>query len=216
MNPPQFQRIGPPNVRLHSILELNSSYLNIMNKQKPSRAASVGSALILLLLAVGCASGAKPEAMVPADFAVTTRHPFPVVVEVTGGKETNPLWKSDISSDAFEKAVEAAIRNTGVFSGIVDHSNATYRLDVKLVKVMTPNVGFDMTVTVVTEWRLVETRTGATVFEEYITTPYTATVGDAFVAITRVRLANEGAARDNIKEGIRRISDMSFTPPSGS
>jgi hypothetical protein len=78
--------------------------------------------------------------------------------------------------------------------------------------VISPNAGFDMTVTAVTEWQLTEVAGGRMVLEEYISTPFTATVGDAFTGVARLRLANEGAARENIKEGIRRLSELRLLP----
>ena len=129
-------------------------------------------------------------------------------LKVTGGKKTNPMWKSDISSEAFAQAVAESIKQSGVFSAVINQGGSDYRLDITLVKVMSPNFGFNMTTTVVTQWLLTQNASGKVVSEEYISTPFTATVGDAFAGVARVRLANEGAARENIKEGIRRISEL--------
>jgi len=162
----------------------------------------------LVGFAAGCASPAKPEAMVPKQFNIAHKHPYSTSLAVTGGRKTNPLWKSDISSEAFAQAVADSIKQSGVFSSVINQGDSDYRLDVTLVKVITPNFGFDLTVTAVTEWRLTQVASGKLVSEEYISTPFTATVGDAFAAIARIRVANEGAARENIKEGIRRLSEL--------
>jgi hypothetical protein len=37
---------------------------------------------------------------------------------------------------------------------------------------------------------------------------YTATMGDAFIAATRLRLATEGAARENIRLGLKKLSQL--------
>jgi hypothetical protein len=107
--------------------------------------------------------------------------------------------------------VTDAVNNSGLFSSVTD-SGPNYRLQVTLVKVMQPNVGFTLTVTVVTHWQLSRTSDSSIVFDDFIATPFSATVGDAFAAIKRLRLANEGAARANIAEGIRRISALSLKP----
>ena len=170
------------------------------------------SALLVLaaLISAGCASPARSTAMVPQEFKVTSRHAVPVAVEVSGGHKTNPAWRSDISSEDFSKAIAESISKSGVFSSVVAKGDAAYQLDVTLVKLLQPVFGFDLKVTAVTEWRLTHVATKKVVSDEFISTPFTATVGDAFVAMERVRLANEGAARDNIKEGIRRLSELSL------
>ena len=59
-------------------------------------------------------------------------------------------------------------------------------------------------------WTLVNAATGKQVMRKTINSSYTATVGDALVAITRLRLSTEGAVRKNIKEGIEEISGLDF------
>lgn len=162
--------------------------------------------------AAGCASPAKPEAMVPRQFNIAREHPYTTSLSVTGGKETNPMGKSEISSDAFAQAVADSIERSGVFTSVIDGGGSDYKLDVSLVEVISPTFGFDMTVTAVTEWRLTEVAGGNVVSEESISTPFTATVGDAFAGVARLRLANEGAAKANIKEGIRRLSELQLAP----
>jgi hypothetical protein len=51
---------------------------------------SVGYCLFFFIV-TGCASPAKPTAMIPNSFDVKNTHPYLVSVEVGGGKETNPL-----------------------------------------------------------------------------------------------------------------------------
>ena len=48
------------------------------------------------------------------------------------------------------------------------------------------------------------------VWQESIASEYTATPGDAFAAVKRLRLATEGAAKNNIAEGLSRISKLSL------
>ncbi|MFI4891262.1 MAG: hypothetical protein ACHQIL_12090 [Steroidobacterales bacterium] len=47
--------------------------------------------------------------------------------------------------------------------------------------------------------------------DESITTDFSATTSDAFAAVKRLRLANEGAARANITEGLRRLSAVDLS-----
>lgn len=43
-----------------------------------------------------------------------------------------------------------------------------------------------------------------------ITSSYTASMGDSLVGVTRLRLAVEGAARNNIKQGLEAIAAMNL------
>jgi hypothetical protein len=158
---------------------------------------------------IGCATPARPRAMVPTAFTVTKHHSGSVSVNVTGGNKTNPLWKSDIASADFSTALVEALHQSALFSSIAG-ANTDYRLEVQLVKVITPNAGLTLTATVVSHWQLVGSRDSALISDEYITTPFSATVGDAFSAVVRLRKAEEGAARANIAEGIRRLSELNL------
>ncbi len=43
---------------------------------------------------------------------------------------------------------------------------------------------------------------------ESIKSSYAATTGDAFAAVTRIRLAVEGAAKNNIRDGLQKIAEL--------
>ena len=76
--------------------------------------------------------------MVPREFQVTRRHPHSTSVEVTGGRKTDPLWKSDISGEDFARALSSAIQQSGVFTSVLQKGATDYRLEVALVKVARP------------------------------------------------------------------------------
>ena len=57
-------------------------------------------------------------------------------------------------------------------------------------------------------WSLVNTKTGEAVMRESILSSHTATVGDAFAAVTRIRIAIEEAAEENIRLGLQKISTL--------
>jgi hypothetical protein len=59
---------------------------------------------------------------------------------------------------------------------------------------------------------LTRNATGEDVFRANISSQYTAKTGAAFDGSTRLRLAEEGAARENIKLGVLRLSQLSLTP----
>ena len=119
------------------------------------------------------------------------------VKEVTGGRETNPMWTSQVSSDAFRRALEQSLENAGMFSKIV--AGSKYQLTADLTRLDQPMMGFDMTVTSTVRYSLIETQTRNEVYSRVIQIGYTAKMSDAFVGTQRLKLANEGAVKANIQ-----------------
>jgi uncharacterized protein YlaN (UPF0358 family) len=70
--------------------------------------------------------------------------------------------------------------------------------------------GLDFEVTSEVEYTLVDNATGKELLRETLRTPFTAGVGDAFVAVKRLRLANEGSARENISALLKRLSELNI------
>jgi hypothetical protein len=144
--------------------------------------------------------------MVPTEFAITNQHAANVCVQVTGGQEDSS-WKSTIPGPAFAEALAAALTKSRAFQGVVE-AGADCRLEVAMVKLVQPDWGFDMTVTLQTQWRLYDVASGNKLIDDAVETSYTATFGAAFTGPARLRFANEGAGRENIKEGLRRVSSL--------
>ena len=156
----------------------------------------------------GCASPAKPSTMVPQTVHVQKRSAHSVSVVTSGGQATNPLWTSQVSNKGFATALQDAIEKHGVFSRVIRSGDADYKLDVRLVRLQQPAVGFNLRVGSEVAWKLINTHSGQAVWEETIIRPYTASMGEALVAMVRLRKANEGSIRENIKAGLERISTL--------
>jgi len=148
--------------------------------------------------------------MVPQTANIRTSHPHAVAVTVSGGHRTNPMWTSQVSNEDFRRALESSLTKHHVFSRVVQGGNCEYRLDVTLLRLKQPLAGFDMTVTAEVTWKLTDVRSSRVVWQETTTDAYKATVSDAFVGVTRLKLANEGAIRESIKTGIERISKLAI------
>lgn len=159
-----------------------------------------------LIVAPGCATPAKSSSMIPTAPPSPRKSEHSLSVSTKGGQATNPLWTSQISSEAFQEAIVQALTDSGTFKTVVKDGVADLRLEVTIVNLDQPFMGASLTVTMVAAWKVTDTTSGRAVFNESITTPYTAKMSESLIAIRRLRLANEGAARENIKEGIRRLS----------
>jgi hypothetical protein len=158
----------------------------------------------------GCATGASDQAMVPMTTTVAKKHPQSVSVEVTGGQETDAMSKPQVSNAAFAQALEQAITQSQAFSRVVKGSGQDYRLSVVIASLDQPSFGFSFTVKMEAGWTLKRVDTGATVWQEAIRSEHTASTSDAFAAVVRLRLATEGAARNNISQGLSRISQLNL------
>lgn len=90
------------------------------------------------LLLSGCATPAKREAMVPTNISLNNGFDHSIAVHVTGGQETNPLWTSEVSNANFKAALEDAIRQSKLFSAVIQTDKTDYRLDVRLIELKQP------------------------------------------------------------------------------
>lgn len=164
--------------------------------------------ILILLIAISlsaCATGSKPGAMVAQLTEETiikedSKLRESVTIEsVVGGKQTNPLWTSQVSNEEFAEA----LRQSFAAHAMLAAGDSVYRLDAELVKLKQPIGGFNLKVTSEVKYILTDATTRTIVFDETIVNPYTAKAGDAFLAAERLRLANEGSIKGNIEALIR-------------
>lgn len=170
--------------------------------------------MAVVVLLSGCVSGAKLEGMVYR--APAAAYP-PALVEavevgdVAGGKATNPLWMTEISNSAFSGALAASLAEQGL---LTEHGR--YRLHAQLVAVEKPLAGLNMTSTTHVFYQLVDSQTGDTLLTETIAARHTARTGEAFFGSTRLRLAVEGAAQENIRLLLDRLQGLEIESVSVS
>lgn len=165
----------------------------------------------IIIALAGCASGAKMENM--AYLSAGDKYKFDdalnkevAISSVKGGEETNPLWTSEISNDAFSGAVKMSLESHGLYS-----DNGKYLLEIELLKVDQPMFGLDMTVTTQVKYTLTDKTNNQVLMDETIEAAHTATVKDAFVAVTRLQLANEGSGRQNIEGLLKKLSELKIS-----
>tara|TARA_B100000768_G_scaffold66966_1_gene64368 strand:+ start:760 stop:1320 length:561 start_codon:yes stop_codon:yes gene_type:complete len=162
-----------------------------------------------LALMVGCAAPARFENMVytqTLDNAFDSEMTEQVeVIAVQGGSETNPLWVSKISSNDFQKALEESLRSRGLLA-----NNGRFNLKVTLLEVIQPMFGLDLKVVTKVSYIVVDNDVGEVLFDEIVEATHTATFSDAFDAVTRLRIANEGSGKNNIKSFLERLSTLNI------
>lgn len=157
----------------------------------------------------GCASAAKPEAMAVAAPQASDK-PFPVslahamcVRTVSGGEKTNAMWVSKVDNDGFRNALNTSLTSAGLNAA---SESCSYTIDVNLLGLSQPSIGFDMTVTAHVNYKVYDSK-AQPVLLETIDSPFTATVGDAFLGVKRLQMANEGAIRTSIQTFFGKLKD---------
>lgn len=165
-------------------------------------------ATLISALASGCAITPRPQGMQAKSVMVQNHYPFSVSVKSEGTKESNAFGGPGVPGDPFAEAIRNSIMKYGLFRSVITAGAGDYLLEADIAKVDAPAAGFNMTVSMIVNWKLTHVATGKIVFQETTYKAYTATVGDAFVGVKRVRLAEEGAARENIEDALDHISRL--------
>jgi hypothetical protein len=179
-------------------------------KSRPGLKAGCRNLLVLAMLIplAACATAAKPEAM--QVMTQTSAKPFPQPLQhamcvraVTGGEETNPLWASKVDNKGFQTALTSSLDNAGLTAS---GSGCSYPIDVNLLGLSQPMAGFDLTVTSHVNYKVYDS-SGQPFLLATIDASFTATVSDAFAAVERLRLANEGSIRTSIGQFFDKLRD---------
>jgi hypothetical protein len=168
---------------------------------------------LLLIYAVallsGCATTATFEGMTPVSFENVKKHPNTVAVatKVMSGQE-DMAGREQITEVEFQKALEEAITKSQTFKSIVQGKSADYLLTVSIFSADRPMMGFSFTAKIEAGWKLTRVDSDKVVWQETIKSEHTATTGDALGGHKRLRLATEGAARNNLSQGLAKISKL--------
>ena len=161
----------------------------------------------VFLLQGGCA--ARAYKMVPLDLEVANKHSYSVRVnDPVGGRETSIFWTSQISNLAFSEAITEAIVKSKVFNTVIKGEGADYILDVTILHCdqPVPMISLDVDVKMETQWMLTDTKTFKPVWTDIFETTFRVKLTEAILPQERIQRANEGSAKANIAEGIRRLS----------
>lgn len=172
-------------------------------------------ALLLACLAAvvpvlaGCAAvPATSDGMAGGTYEVDRQHSYSVSVLTSGGAEASVTHPAQITDAVLAQAIEDAILGSSVFNAVTSAPVADYQLSVQVFNVEQPSIGFSMSVHMEAGWTLKRLADDRIVWRESIVSLYTAGTDDAFAATDRLRLATEGAARDNIAKGIWKLSEL--------
>lgn len=166
-----------------------------------------------LLMTMGCAIAVDRAALVPTTYQLRSHHGGSLSIFVSGGEESG-LWNGTrISNEDFDSAVRQAVARSGLFTSVVDKSGAHFRLDAVLRGLFQPGPGLGMDAQIGVFWALKSVSLEGVVWQDLIVTTGSASVGDAFGAGTRMRIAVERAANKNIQRAIEEMSLLNLASP---
>lgn len=181
--------------------------MNPLHLLHPIRIAALVATAIAATVFSGCATPSKPSAMVPSATDFGRKNQRNITLTVSGGQKTNGAGASQVSDEDFASAIAAAIEKTQLFKGISAPNSADYLLQVFIVRLDQPFMGMNMTVTLETNWILTRRADGKALWQFSSPSTFTATPGDSLSGATRLRIANEGAARANIEKALKSLSE---------
>ncbi|MDB5757631.1 MAG: hypothetical protein JWM30_920 [Burkholderia sp.] len=161
-----------------------------------------------LFLIGGCASPPMQEAMVPTGVVISKKHPETVRLNVGGGADA--AAGTTVPNAALEAALNQAINESKLFSQVVKGNGGDFILTANVFSVNQPMFGMAMTVKMEVGWTLKRASDDKTVWQEAIRSEHTSTPGEAFAGVTRVRLATEGAVKNNIAEAMSKLATLSL------
>lgn len=178
----------------------------VLKERTIIHAAAIG--IVVCWLSACGMSPAGKEGMVLQGYDSPTKHQKTVKIEVRGGRPTDAMYLPQVANETYLAALIETITASHVFSQVVQEKQSDYLLQVTLISLDQPVIGGNFTVKLEAAWRLMKSDTGEVVWRAPVQSSFTQTIGETFAAVTRIRLATEGAARNNIKDGLGLIAAL--------
>lgn len=172
---------------------------------RPNRWPRIIVVIGLGMILGGCAGPASREGMTVTG-ATVTKSSSTVSVRVTGG--VDEAQGPNVGNDDMKAAIEASIRSSGLFRSIASPDRGDYDLAVFITRIDRPSIGLNFTVEMEAGWSLTRVADRAVLMRKVVKSTATATFSDAVAGATRIRLAVEGAARNNIEAGLQAVGAL--------
>lgn len=158
----------------------------------------LGGAAVL----TACSTVTKTESMTPEPITVSVNKNSDSVALMISGEARG------LNIDNFKQALADAIVSNQLFSGVGDDS--PYLLEVVLHEITQPMFGGSFTVATRSTWKLFRLSDREMLWTDEVTSTYSGGMEGGFVGMNRLRVATEGAARENISSGIGKLAQVDF------
>lgn len=125
------------------------------------------------------------------------------LADVRGGQAANAVIRSDVGNAELQEALIESLRANHLLADRPD--DARYSLSAELTDLDQPDSGTALTVTSKIRYELRAQRSNRPVLKMTVSAPYTAKMSDSVIVFERMRLANEGSIRENIRVFVDRF-----------
>jgi hypothetical protein len=183
--------------------------------------------MIVFSIAISCSMATANESpAAQGEPLAADNRPGPLGIAVSGGS-------AGVASDYFDQTVTEGIQASGIFSSIADTEatsisirmlrvegelpsieeakKAPYFLHIRIIKVDTPSFSVRMTVGIDVIWTLYRSADKTELMSERIESSYTGGFFEGGLhGANRVRVAMEGAMRENARVGVEKLALMDF------
>ena len=132
------------------------------------------------------------------------------IVQVEKSKKNNSTFASSIDEKSFQKALGASLKNIGLLA--THQPSSKFDLFVIIESFEQPLFGKDFKVTSNVKYKVVEKKTNFTLYDKLISASFVTPQINNGLPVGGMRLANEGAVRENIKMFILSLSKQN--PPA--
>ena len=165
-------------------------------------------AAVICSILTGCAT----REMTPQSVAIKNRFNKSVCVIPSCSEKPIPGFGFTARDRYFGPALENTIKAYGPFARLVPEKEADYRLEVCETHVTPPPAVFlDVTIENDMSWKLTPVHSDKPIWQDDIHGRYTAGMFDSvfsWIGLVRLRHANTGVVRENLKTGLEKISEL--------
>lgn len=164
--------------------------------------------LLTCVVLTGCVSSRE---MVPKNIATAKKTNKSISISVSSKPVGSMEFGVETRNKGITEAIQTTIEEQGIFSQVIRSGNADYKLCVQFVKI-SPPPGIFLEVTTKCEmiWKLKQVSSDKIVWQEQINSRCTIPFGEHPIGAMRLRRANLGSIRENIKIGLEHISANSL------
>ena len=169
---------------------------------------TISTAIFIFSNISGCSSPVSKEAIVVSQIAVSKHHDKTVSISTQGGSETTAMDSTNISDEELSAAITESITRNKLFQKVIQNGHSDYKLNVSIINISKPVFGLTFTVQMEAAWSLIDLNDNSVVMRETINSSHTTSFSEAFAAVTRLKMAVEGAVKENIRLALTKISQL--------
>jgi hypothetical protein len=158
-----------------------------------------------------CASGAVSQNMISHSSHQTSAVKNSALYQniaigtVGGGENTNPLWTSQVSNEAFAGALKDTLAENNY---LAVNGNGRYLLHANLLELNQPLFGLTLNVTSSVAYTLEDKKAKKLKYSQKISETGSASFSDAALAIERLRISNERAIQKNLEALVKDLHQV--------